>query len=200
MDRIGIIVAPAPRFWSALIALPGFLLIDNLILKLIITVFYSVLTCFAGRKIRWNFFMILIISITFFHLLVPMGRVLLKIGSFVITEKALNRGLIKGIGLTGMVLLSTASIRPELIIPGPLGGLLGRSFYYFHIIVDGKGQLTWKNFFESLDRLLWERFDFQPSRQESIETADSAAGSAGTGWAIAAAMLPWVFCWLQKYL
>ena len=200
MDRIGNIVAPVPRFWAALIALPGFLLIDNLLLKLIITVFYSVLTYFSGRKIRWTFFIILIISITFFHLLIPMGRVLVRFGSFVITEEALNRGLIKGIGLTGMVLLSTASIRPELINSGALGGLLGRSFYYFYIIIEGKSQLSWKNFFESLDRLLLEKFDFQSSRQESIKTPDSAQGSAGLGWAIAMAMGPWILCWLQIYI
>ncbi len=199
-DLIGRHVGAAPRFITGMLMLPPYLMIDNLLYKLILAAFFAGLALLAGKRIRWGYFLILISSVTFFHLLTPWGRVLYEIGPVTITVGALKNGLTRGITLVGMVFLSVAAVRPELELPGRLGGLLGRTFFYFESILEGKKRLTRKNFFVSLDTLLLERFD--PEREnlgghteEELSvplSADTGKGSI-SGWlpAGSVALIPW---------
>lgn len=198
-DRIGRAVGPRARFWGAVAALPAFLLTDGLLPRALILTLFTVLAVLAGKKIRWGYFGILILSVTFFHILAPFGRVLLEIGPITITEGALRSGLARGFGLVGMVFLSVAAVRPELELPGRLGGLLGRTFYHFEAVVDGRAKLRRGDFFASLDELLLERFnpgepDFgQSKRTETLHSPPAgASGFQGAGWAASAGMIPWL--------
>ena len=170
-DSIGSFVAAGPRFWAAMAALPPYFLIRGLAYKAALTALFAVLAVGAGKRIRWGYFLILIASIAFFHLLAPMGRVLAEIGPLTVTAGALESGVTRGVSLVGMVFLSVAAVRPELELPGRLGGLLGRTFYHFEAILEGRGAIDRKDFFGSLDRLLMERLN---------PNAD-AAGPAGAG-------------------
>lgn len=190
LDRIGGTVAPAPRFWAAIAALPGFLLIDNLLWRGLLVVLFAVLALAAGKHIQWLYFVTLIISVTFFHLLAPMGRVLVEIGPFVITEGGLRNGLSRGMGMVGMVFLSVAAVRPEVEIPGRFGGLIGRTFYYFDLIIEGKSRITRKEFLGSLDRMLMEQFAAD-SEHGSRRSTGRPSSLKGLGWAMLIALMPW---------
>lgn len=198
-DRIGRVVGPQARFWAAVTALPAFLLTGELIPRTLTLALFGLLAVLAGKKIRWGYFGVLILSVTFFHILAPLGRVILEIGPLTITEGALKSGLVRGFGLVGMVFLSVAAVRPELELPGRLGGLLGRTFYHFEAVVEGRAKLRRGDFFASLDELLLERFDprerdfGQPRRAEKEHSAlNEASGFQGAGWAACAAVIPWV--------
>lgn len=196
-DRIGGHVGPVPRFIAGMLMLPPYLLTDNLPARLGLTAFFAVLALMAGKRLNFGYFLILVLSVTFFHILSPWGRVLLEIGPLTITAGALEGGLVRSFTLIGMVFLSVAAVRPELELPGRLGGLLGRTFYYFDLIIEGKSRLSRKNFLVSLDNLLMERFD--PNREDlTLGSAPVPAKTSG-GWpvAISAMMIPWgVWVWL----
>ena len=202
-DRIGSHVAAAPRFAAGMFMLPPFLLIEGLFFKAVLAAFFVLLAVLAGKRLRWGYFLLLIASVTLFHLLAPWGRVLLEIGPFIVTTGALENGLTRGITLVGMVFLSVAAVRPELELPGRFGGLMGRTFYHFDSILEGKKRLTGKNFFTSLDELLLERFDpvAGPADSAAAETVDAAGAGFHRGWlpACGTALLPWLL-WIWTLL
>ena len=193
-----------------MLMLPPYMLIEDPIPKAILAALFALAALMAGKRIRWGYFATLLASITLFHLLAPWGRVLLEIGPFAITEGALRNGLVRGITLIGMVFLSVAAVRPELKLPGRFGGLVGRTFYHFEAIIDGKGRLSRRDFFGSLDRLLLERFD--PDRSDlsgDLPTDDAADSSApsrrsprprrGIPWAAVAALIPWLLWFVTMH-
>ncbi len=191
-DRIGIFVDPLPRFLAAMAALPGFLMIDSILWRGIFVFLFAVLALAAGKRIQWLYFLIFTASIVWFHLLTPTGKVLIEIGPFAVTDGGLRNGLIRGTGLVGIVFLSIAAIRPELEIPGQLGGILGRTFYYFDLITEGRNQISLKDFFSSLDRVLLNTFHF--GEHDSISDVQERKNNTfkGLGWAVSAALMPWI--------
>lgn len=191
-DRIGIFVDPLPRFLAAMAALPGFLMIESILWRGIFVLFFAVLALAAGKRIQWLYFLVFTTSIVWFHLLTPTGKVLMEIGPFAVTDGGLRNGLIRGTGLVGIVFLSIAAIRPELEIPGQLGGILGRTFYYFDLIIEGRNQISLKDFFASLDRVLLNTFHF--SENDFISEVQKSRNNKyrGLGWAVSAALLPWI--------
>ncbi|MDF1566419.1 MAG: hypothetical protein P1P77_00205 [Spirochaetaceae bacterium] len=206
-DYLGRYVSAGPRFAAGMAMLPPYLMLGELVPKGLLVLLFAVLAVLAGKKMRWGYFIILVLSVTFFHLLAPWGRVLMTIGPLPITLGALENGLIRGFTLVGMVFLSVAAVRPELELPGRLGGLLGRTFYHFDAVLEGRRRLSRKDFFGSLDELLLERFDprladFGDGRREdetsaetSTETSteDSPSNRTGRGWpwAVPTALIPW---------
>jgi len=201
-DRIGRYIAPLPRFAAGMLMLPPFLFIEGLAGKTVLAVFFSLLAVSAGKHLRWGYFLIVVLSVTFFHLLSPWGRVLVNIGPLTVTSGALESGLTRGITLIGMVVLSMAAVKPELRFPGRFGGLLGRTFYYFDVIIEGEKRLSRKNFFAGLDELLTERFNPEKAGFGISEGKEPpAADRSFQGWIIAAAavLLPWAL-WIQAML
>lgn len=195
-DRLGRFISAAPRFTAGMLMLPPYLLVEGLLYKGLLAAFFALLALLAGKKLRWGYFFVLILSVTFFHLLAPWGRVLLEIGPVTITAGALENGLTRGITLVGMVFLSVAAVRPELELPGRIGGLLGRTFFYFDSILEGRRRLTRKNFFLSLDELLMERFDPERENLDIAPEIPAAATEAdfrrGVPAAIAVVLIPWI--------
>ena len=201
-DRIGYYIAALPRFSAGMLMLPPYLLVEGLACKALLAAFFALLAVLAGKRLRWGYFLILVLSVTFFHLLSPWGRVLVEVGPFAITSGALENGLIRGITMVGMVFLSVASVRPELELPGRFGGLLGRTFYYFDSILEGKRRLSGKNFFVSLDELLMERFNPDQEKfgaEESGEKPYLETDRTFRGWFLCAAaiLIPWGL-WIFK--
>lgn len=127
-DRLSLILPPAVRFWTGISLIPGYFMIKNLPLKFLLVVFFALMVFLAGKKIRYFYFLIMTLSIAFFHLLTPSGRILWEIGPLMVTSSALNTGILKGVTLSGLVFLSLFSITPSLTLPGRLGGLLARMF------------------------------------------------------------------------
>jgi heptaprenyl diphosphate synthase len=133
----------------------------------------------AGKKIKWMYFVIMVSSITFFNLLTPMGRVLVSVGPITITGGALRNGVMKGFTIIGLVFISLFSIRPDLRLPGRLGGLLVRLFYYFERIVETKRQkLEARRIIGSIDDILDSLY--QPGRPQQ-PPAEAAAMTTAAG-------------------
>jgi len=170
-DHLASIVIDGIRFWTGIALIPAYLFINSPLIKLLLILFFSLSVSLAGKKIRYLYFIMMTASITFFHLLTPNGKILWDLGIVQVTKGSLLTGFTKGISLAGLVFISLFSVTPSLKLPGKLGGLLGRMFYYFEIILDGKKRVQAKDFIGSLDRILNQIFPLH--RIEAVPEAVS---------------------------
>lgn len=85
-------------------------------------------------KILPSFFITL--SLVFFSLLSPFGKVWFSIGNFTITEGAFLLGLKKSFVLCGMVFISQIATSFEFNIKGNFGKMISEVFYWFSIFSD----------------------------------------------------------------
>lgn len=165
-------VAPLHLFVAGMLTIPAYLFQDVLVVKVIQSLAFAGLARMAGKRIKWLYFLIMVTSITVFHLLTPVGRIMAEIGRFAITAGALELGLRKGFTIVGLVFLSLGTISRRLQLPGTLGGLIGRLFYYFESIFESKGKVDAKNLIPSLDEILkdlyqpWRNSDDGPKKEE----------------------------------
>lgn len=157
-DYLSRIITPGWRFFTGMMLMLLFLFFESLMFRAFMTVFFLILVLLAGKKILWKNYIILIFFITFFNLLTPWGQVLYSLGPLNITKGALLSGLQKGITFTGLILISLTSIKKGLIIPGKLGGLIGRVFYYFERIFEQKHRLARHDLIGTLDSILMDTF------------------------------------------
>ena len=58
--------------------------------------------------------------------------------------------------MSGLIALSQFSIRRDLRFPGRIGGLVGRSLFYFERIMSERKRIDRKNLITSLDALFFE--------------------------------------------
>ncbi|WP_319416289.1 hypothetical protein [Marispirochaeta aestuarii] len=172
-DRLARIMNPTVRFWTGVSLIPGFFMGASLELLLLHCMVFAVAVVLAGKRIRFFYYAMMIFSITLFHLLNPVGRVLLEIGPLTLTAGALEQGLMKGFTLSGLVLLSLFSVTPALRFPGRLGGMLARTMYYFEEILNGRGHLEVKNIIGSMDTVLMQALP--PGDETVLETHSSSA-------------------------
>lgn len=98
------------------------------------------------KHIRVWYFIMITISVTFFHLLVPNGRVIYEIGVFRVTEGAIKEGLFRGLTLNGYVFLSLWCISQRLALPTKYGRMLSLSVQYFYLIVSIYASDKYKTF------------------------------------------------------
>lgn len=181
VNRLARHTAPLHLFIAGGLTIVGFLFIDSVIARFALALCYAALAVLAGKRVKWLYFMIMVSSITFFHLLSPVGRVLAEIGPLVITVGALEQGLLKGAGIVGLVFASLFAVRQDLRLPGTLGGLLGKLFHYFELILEAKSRVNARHLVESLDAILLERFD----AISAVGDADGRAATSATtpiGW------------------
>ncbi|MBI9100143.1 MAG: hypothetical protein JEY91_16800 [Spirochaetaceae bacterium] len=157
-DYIGRFFSPGKRFFIGMLLMLVFLLLESLTFRAVMTGFFLVLAVLAGKKILWKNYILLIFFITFFNLLSPWGEVLFSLGPLDITKGALISGLLKGTTFTGLILISLTSIKKGLIIPGKLGGLIGKVFFYFERIFEQKHRLKRHDLIGTLDEILMDTF------------------------------------------
>lgn len=124
-------VSPLLRLISGLVMIPPFLLQTSIPFKIIHILLYGLLSVYLGKRVRIMPGVLIVVAVTAAQLLTPLGEVLLYIGSFPITAGALEQGLERGLNLVGLVYLSRYAVSPRLPIPGRLGALLYRVFFYF---------------------------------------------------------------------
>lgn len=168
---------PLHLFITSAVILPAYLLQDELIVRMAQVLLFATLSTVAGKKIKWLYFVIMVGSITFFNLLSPMGRVMFSVGPLEVTQGALRNGVMKGVTIVGLVFISLFSIRPDLRLPGRLGGLLVRLFYYFERIVDTKRKkLEARRLIESIDDILDSLY--RPGRPQEPPAAGTVATTA----------------------
>jgi heptaprenyl diphosphate synthase len=153
-DRLSSLWTPRARFVLGGVALVLFVLQQHPWLKLGEVLLFGLLAVSAGKRIRWAYFAILICAITVFNLLSPWGEVLIQMGPFVVTRGALQVGVFKGLTITGMVFVSLFAVSRDLMIPGPFGRLLGRTFYYFERLSSEKKNIRRNHVVEDIDSIL----------------------------------------------
>ncbi len=143
-------------FFSGILCIPALVFTPNLYFRVGIFVYFYFFTWLQGKRNSLIFTTVITTSIVFFNLLVPYGRVLFQIGEFTITLGALMSGIEKAVTLEALIMLSKASIRSDLQLPGAFGALIAESFQIFEGLLARKKQFNWKNPIESIDNLLLE--------------------------------------------
>ncbi|THB67825.1 MAG: Gx transporter family protein, partial [Spirochaetaceae bacterium] len=180
-------VKSAHIFAVAAVSLVAFLLQANLCHRFAMLAVFFMLAFLNGKKIRFLFMTIMMLSIVFFHLLQPAGLVIYQFGRFPVTSAALSSGVSKGLTILGMIAVSLFAVRSDMRLPGWAGSILGRTLLYFERILEYRNRIQWKSFVESVDSMLYSLYDFDDVGEASERM--NAAESEKTS-------LPGFFCCL----
>jgi heptaprenyl diphosphate synthase len=124
-------VTPLVRLVSGLLMIAPFIMQPQILLKFVHILLFGLASLYLGKRVRILPGIMIAAAVTGAQLLTPLGEVLTYIGSFPITAGALRQGLLRGLNLVGLVYLSRYAVSPGLPIPGKLGALFYRVFYYF---------------------------------------------------------------------
>jgi len=151
--------------------------------------FYCFLVWLSGKKINFVFTLLTIVFIAAFNLIIPYGRVLFSVGAFRITSGALKAGIHRAVTLEALLMLSKASIRQDLKIPGAFGEILGESLRLFSVLMNRKLRITGKNLIAEIDALMLEL-----GEEEIPQTAVREARTKPAGYVILA--LAVILSWL----
>ncbi|MDR1956278.1 MAG: hypothetical protein LBQ30_05440 [Treponema sp.] len=152
---------------AGLIMMVAFLLNPSILLRTVQFLIFWVYARLRGKRNKPLITLSVMGGIVIFNLFVPYGRVLLELGPFPITQGALLSGLHKAVTLEGLIMLSKASIRSDLRLPGAFGALLGESFRILEGITRRKTRITWKRLIEGIDHLMLELSAEQESWADS---------------------------------
>jgi heptaprenyl diphosphate synthase len=118
--------------------------------------FFCLLAFVFKKKINLLTTLLFMISIVFFHLLVPSGKVLASLGPLRITLGSLYAGIDKALVVCGLVILSRVFVRSDLRLPGTIGALLGESLRMLELMRERRGMIKRKQLISSIDQLLLE--------------------------------------------
>lgn len=188
-------INPLVRFLTGLLVIPPLLFSDDLTKRLILFIFFVLLNYLLGKGFKYIYFLILISSITLFNALNPMGRILFQIGSFKITEDALKAGFIKALGFASLILISQFSVSKNLRLPGKLGGLISRAFYFMEKLLAAEIKIDPSSFFTSLDKALINALpveEVENNINTSIKDTNNYNKYIGTAFIIFTASLVWI--------
>ena len=165
---VGRNVSSSFLFIGGALLFPAFLFQQDVVIRALEFGMFLVLNLLSGKRVRVLQYLIVSAGIVVFNLVVPTGRVLVSVLGLPITEGALKSGLLKATAMSGLIALSQFSIRSDLRLPGRLGGLIGRSLYYFERIMGERRRIDRKDIIGSIDTLLLDVQD------------EAASGGAGT--------------------
>jgi hypothetical protein len=148
---------------------------------------------FSGKRVTPVATLLVGAGIVLANLLVPIGRVIGRIGPFMVTETALVEGIGKAITFEGLLYASKACILPSLRLPGRLGSIVAAAFVYYDRIIEYKGSLRAGSIVADADRLMlkvWE--EPAASRRTEIRPSYPAAGFVILACLCAAALIPYL--------
>jgi heptaprenyl diphosphate synthase len=183
----------------------AFLLNPSLPFRVAQFLFFWFCALVSGRKQRPLLTLSVIAAVVMVNLLAPYGRVLAEFGPLKITGGSLTAGLLKGISLEGLLMLSGALISCGALDSlyqsqpghGGLRAILGESFRLFGKIGEKKGRVKVNRVIEGIDALLLEleqEGDAGESKTSGAETSRKRRGRLllflGTPLAIALTLLP----------
>jgi heptaprenyl diphosphate synthase len=175
--RLRISSSPGILFAAGALLFPAFLMQQDLVVRALEIVLFITLNAFSGRRVRPVQFLVVSAGIVLFNLVIPTGRVLMSVLGLPLTEGALKSGLFKATAMTGLIALSQFSIRSDLRLPGRLGGLIGRSLFYFEKIMGERRRIDRRDIIGSIDRLLLEvQGAAAPGMQAETERSTSTWG------------------------
>jgi heptaprenyl diphosphate synthase len=146
-------------FAAGLLMMPSILFNPSTEIRVFQFLFFTFLVLLSGKKPNALITLAVITGIIAFNLILPYGKVLFTIGRFEITEGALRAGIHRAVTFEALIMLSKASIREDLKLPGAFGELLGESLRLFAVMSSGKYRLTGIHFFSRLDKMLVDLSD-----------------------------------------
>jgi hypothetical protein len=184
---------PLALFVCGALCIPPFLLQQDIVVRAALIAVFMLLDVAGGKRVRLLPFVVVAAGIVLFNLVIPTGKVLASLLGFAVTEGALRSGLMKATAMTGLILLSRFSIRPDLRLPGMIGGLMGRSLYYFEGIMNQRNRIDRRDIIGSVDALLLSvRSSAVPIQDGPRKAAGGVPANAlGTAAVIAIVAVNW---------
>jgi len=159
-------------FISGLVITPSLLFNPSTEYRFLQFIFFWLLLLLTGKKTNPLLTFITILFIIAFNLIIPYGQILFAAGPVKITSGALKSGLHRAVTFMGLIMLSKASVRQDLKIPGAFGELLGESLRLFSVMMGKKPRLKIKNPIKAIDTLLIElsEEDYSSNTEEPQKT------------------------------
>ena len=139
----------------------------------IFTLIFFILACIKCRRGRIFPSLLVVLSVTFFSLLNPIGEVILTIGSFKITQDALFLGLRRSGILVGMVFLSRIIVNPKMKFPGKIGNKLTEVLFWLNLLTEEKISLKRGHIIESIDERLCKIWKNEMPSNNEDSSSDS---------------------------
>lgn len=160
-------ISPKAFFMASMLALPALLFQKSALTAAVTVLIFGLLNLAKNGKVKLLPSFIVILFVTLFSLLNPVGLVLFRIGDFPVTQTALLIGLRKGLILTGMVMISKTAVSRGLSVPGALGETVGEMFGFFDRITAEKVKLVPGKIIEAIDSRFLEIYD---SEEKDMKT------------------------------
>ncbi|MDR2942060.1 MAG: hypothetical protein LBV17_05675 [Treponema sp.] len=178
-------------FICGLVVMPALLFNPSTEYRFLQFLFFWLLLLLSGKKTNPLVTVMTVIFIVAFNLIIPYGRVLFSAGPVKITSGALKSGIHRAVTFMGLIMLSKASIRRDLKIPGVFGELLGESLRLFSVMTGKKYRVRTRDPIQLIDNLLIELSgeDFSDDAQEPQKT--KPAGYVILAVVIILSWLPW---------
>lgn len=140
---------------AGLITIPAFLLQEQSFTKLLMCLLFIVLVFLENKRVRVVLPFAVFLSVVVMNLFRPYGTLLFTIAGLRVTWGALLLGIKKASTFVGLIYLSRFFVRPSVSIPGKIGALLARTFYFFDLITEKWPATRGKTLFERLDNLFF---------------------------------------------
>ncbi len=181
-------------FIAGMLSMPAFLFNPSLLLRISQFFFFWFCAWLVGRRVSVLVTILASAGIVGFNLLVPYGLELANWGGFRVTAGALTAGIERAVTVEGLILLSRATIRSDLRLPGALGSIIGESFRYFDRIMERKGGIERKDPIGGIDRLmraLWVERDSSAAQATGSEPKRPLLGRLLLVLFVLAVWAPW---------
>ena len=118
--------------------------------------FFWFLAWLSGKKINPLPVIFVIFGIVVFNMIIPYGKILFSIGPFKITQGGLFAGINRAVTFEALVILSKATVRSDIKLPGVFGEVLGESLRIFSVLIGRKHHITAGNLIADIDNLMIE--------------------------------------------
>lgn len=115
---------------------------------------FLALCLICKRKVHLLSAFFITLSVTFFSLIIPEGKVLCTLGSWRITQDALFDGLYRSAVLNGMVFISQCALSKQPTLPGKAGTFLSQTLAYFSALTAQKFRVKKQNLVTTIDEIL----------------------------------------------
>ncbi len=131
-----------------LLFIPAYLLQQSILIRCVQFIVLITVYILQGGRFRIAPNLILFSGIVLAYIIRPAGKVLFLFLEFPVTEGALISGLTRSFMLIGLIYISRLSVSSKLTFKGTAGNLIGRVFYYFEAITEGKGTFHFREFYK----------------------------------------------------
>jgi len=194
-DKLGKMISPKLRFFWGLSLIIPWLFLELSLIKTLFLIIAAIYLLLAGKRIMWSRYLILTAGLLFFHLFLPYGKVIFRIGFLSLSEGALQSGITKAVTLCGLMMISLFSINKKLQFKGSAGVLLSGMFFYFERLTDYRNEISQKQsntqgMISRLDEIL---SDLENEDPENIDQKKMRTSPTG----IILMLIPQIILWGQ---